>query len=698
MLDESALNAEIDTLLATAVDQHLDDAQLAQLQQLMRERPEVLESYVEHAILHAMLQWEHAPPFDRVDDLTRPSAPPAGEWPIVTDDQSGDWRSDDSLNRDPAGSVPAASGQWPVVSDQQTTGGLSRFSSDENGTVPLPSTNPQSQIPNSSPYLGFLGSAYHGVTGYVAKHDVLFGLLIVTLLFIPIAGFAVYVLLQPKQQVAEATKPEPLGPALFPHEGARAGAITGTLDCVWKDSQLRFPETDVCVGDVLRIDAGLMEITYDSGAKVILQAPTTYTVTSKTGGYLDIGRLTAKMGATPKAWQKSRFGVPEAGNEELGANNEERRTNKEELPAPASPSRPSTLDSPLFAVTTPSAIVTDLGTEFGVHVDNRGATESLVFVGTVTVQTPAAEGEKPAHEETLHSNDSARVEQKGQGEKATYEVQRTPVKAESFVRTLARPSAKPTSEDLQDDSQIVERFSNGQLGKHFEQMPPGCYKFEAGDALYQPPSGKPAKPVVGKPAAVPKQSRGYIRTVATDYCDRDFVFDAVVSLLSPSGKAKHDPHRIYFGIGDGVPNANYYDLVSCGLVLDFTIDSGRVIVRLCYPEIDYRTDPTTHKSYIIAEVAPPGSMGWGRHRLRLTKRGGQVQFAVQKNCYDDDPFKADFESPWLDLAATMPQLNTANSRLLIGTGNLDTVLVLFKELSIKDLSHEKQDGAERPGK
>ena len=325
----------------------------------------------------------------------------------------------------------------------------------------VPGTENISQIPTPSPYLGFLGSAYNGVTGYFSTHDVARALLIVTLIFAPIVGFAVYALLQPDQQVAKAPKPEPLGPALFPHEGARAGAITGTLDCVWKDSQLRFPETDVCVGDVFRIDAGLMEITYDTGAKVILQAPTNYTVTSKTGGYLDIGRLTAKMGVKPKAWQKSRFGVPEAGNEELGANNEERKTSKEELPTPTSS---LLLPTSSFVVNTPTAVVTDLGTEFGVHVDNRGATESLVFVGTVTVHTPAAEGEKPAEEFTLYASDSARVEQKGQGDKATYTVQRNIVKPASFVRVLRRalPPEPVLKQSFVDGLDVIALFRLGE--------------------------------------------------------------------------------------------------------------------------------------------------------------------------------------------------------------------------------------------
>ena len=38
-----------------------------------------------------------------------------------------------------------------------------------------------------------------------------------------------------------------------------------------------------------------MEITYDTGAKVILQGPVTYEVESPNGGYLSVGKLTGKL-------------------------------------------------------------------------------------------------------------------------------------------------------------------------------------------------------------------------------------------------------------------------------------------------------------------------------------------------------------------------------------------------------------------
>ena len=40
---------------------------------------------------------------------------------------------------------------------------------------------------------------------------------------------------------------------------------------------------------------------------------------------------------------------------------------------------------PLFSVRTPTAVVTDLGTEFGVEVNRSGTTRSHVFQGRVKV-------------------------------------------------------------------------------------------------------------------------------------------------------------------------------------------------------------------------------------------------------------------------------------------------------------------------
>ena len=54
------------------------------------------------------------------------------------------------------------------------------------------------------------------------------------------------------------------------------------------------PQSLVSLGDKFALASGLMEITYDTGAKVILQGPVTYEVESN-GGYLAVGKLTGKL-------------------------------------------------------------------------------------------------------------------------------------------------------------------------------------------------------------------------------------------------------------------------------------------------------------------------------------------------------------------------------------------------------------------
>ena len=60
------------------------------------------------------------------------------------------------------------------------------------------------------------------------------------------------------------------------------------VDCKWNGS------SRVSLGQRFDLASGLMEITYDIGAKVILQGPVTYSVEAN-GGYLAVGKLTGKL-------------------------------------------------------------------------------------------------------------------------------------------------------------------------------------------------------------------------------------------------------------------------------------------------------------------------------------------------------------------------------------------------------------------
>ncbi|MBN1393684.1 MAG: NPCBM/NEW2 domain-containing protein [Pirellulales bacterium] len=137
------------------------------------------------------------------------------------------------------------------------------------------------------------------------------------------------------------------------------GRITGMKDCRWADPNTHtYIGASAPLGREYALASGLMEITYKSGAKVILEGPCSYKVESSAGGFLTIGKLTAKIGT-----QSSK---PKTQSSE--------------------PSSFSPLLPPLFAVRTPTAIVTDLGTEFGVEVAENGDTTSHVFEGKVVVE------------------------------------------------------------------------------------------------------------------------------------------------------------------------------------------------------------------------------------------------------------------------------------------------------------------------
>jgi hypothetical protein len=182
--------------------------------------------------------------------------------------------------------------------------------------------------------------------------------------------------------------PSPLAPS----PSARmqfVGRITGMVECEWSDPTTAVPgPVAVPLGRKYALSSGLMEITYSSGAKVILQGPCTYEVESPAGGYLSIGKLTARV-------VSSQLSV----------------VSKSEIQNPKSTvSNPQSLiPNPLFSVRTPTATVTDLGTEFGVEVDDSGSTTSHVFRGSVELRTIPANSSAKAVTRVMHENQSARV-------------------------------------------------------------------------------------------------------------------------------------------------------------------------------------------------------------------------------------------------------------------------------------------------
>jgi hypothetical protein len=435
--------------------------------------------------------------------------------------------------------------------------------------------------------------------------------------------------MSPNEEIARA--PLPASPSVQKNLRAEklpelVGRITGMADCRWADPQdTLFDAATVPLGWKFALASGLVEISYDSGAKVILQGPCSYLVASSKGGFLSLGKLTARVESVTLQAANPKFQIP----------------------------------NPKFVVKTPTATVTDLGTEFGVEVDESGWTESQVFVGEVRITMIGANGE-PTQTTTLRAGQTARC---GRSEGIVRSA--APANAARFVRRIGL--------DLSNAVRIVEKFDGERLGAAFEQMPPGRYRIGHGVAEHQHQA---------PPAREWQQSRGYIRSVVTDFCRRDFLFEATFQVeLRPSEKPT-ERHRIYFGIGDGVPNPNYFDEVGNGLILDFVVDNGQASVELCRPDADFSraaADPDA-ANRCVTQVTPFHGLDPGRHRFRMWKTGKWVRFAVDADFQGE--FRADFASRPIDLPAVAPLLNSTNSRLLVGTGNCDTMTVRFEELSV----------------
>ena len=187
------------------------------------------------------------------------------------------------------------------------------------------------------------------------------------------------------------------------------GRVTGMVDCEWSagsEDKLSSPafakgagaegglnktsalHSSILLGDRLNIRSGLLEITYDSGAKVILQGPVTYKVESQNGGFVSIGKLTGKV----------------EGEDAKG-----------------------------FFVRTPTAVITDLGTEFGVDVAKTGATQAHVFRGVVRVQKANGDSKAAGATKILRENESAYIDHDPNAQITVHEMATKP---NAFVRHL----------------------------------------------------------------------------------------------------------------------------------------------------------------------------------------------------------------------------------------------------------------------
>jgi hypothetical protein len=149
----------------------------------------------------------------------------------------------------------------------------------------------------------------------------------------------------------------PVGPPMV-------ATVTNLSKARWENTTEITRNTELKPGP-LHLIQGYAEITFKSQAKVILEAPAKINLVNENAARLDSGILTANV------------------------------------PKPAQG----------FAVTTSSVLVTDLGTEFGLMVDQDGVAEVHVITGEVkALFTPDIDGASPQASGTMHKNAAMRFD------------------------------------------------------------------------------------------------------------------------------------------------------------------------------------------------------------------------------------------------------------------------------------------------
>jgi hypothetical protein len=146
------------------------------------------------------------------------------------------------------------------------------------------------------------------------------------------------------------------------HAEANIAWLVNAQDCQWVGAGLR-PGRDMRAGKELHLAGGLAEIEFDCGARVILQGPAGLRLLSGRSAQLLRGKLTARV--PPRARG--------------------------------------------FSVLTPHNRVDDLGTEFGLSVDDEGAATVRVFTGEV-VAYPLVSDRAGGPGVTIRQDQAARLD------------------------------------------------------------------------------------------------------------------------------------------------------------------------------------------------------------------------------------------------------------------------------------------------
>ena len=195
---------------------------------------------------------------------------------------------------------------------------------------------------------------------------------------------------------------EPLG--IADQEGLVVARVSDATDVRWSpDTIARKTDSPVHAGDPFKIDSGLVELELQRGAKLVVEGPAEWSIDGDNGATLHRGKLVAR--------------VPRRA---VG-----------------------------FTIQTPASSVVDLGTEFALQVDDKGATEVQVLDGKVVLKPSNTKSTQLAQPEIVLKAGMARRVHAPVRDQPT-SVKEIEWNPQSFVRYLRadKPQVKTTSEKL----------------------------------------------------------------------------------------------------------------------------------------------------------------------------------------------------------------------------------------------------------
>lgn len=159
-----------------------------------------------------------------------------------------------------------------------------------------------------------------------------------------------------------------LPPTVAEPTPAVVATVLDTFDAMWDGPRVLTRGTTILRGETIRLTDGLLSVTTADGSDVVVQAPAELAFLESASIELQSGRLTARIGE----------------------------------------------DGDQLVVTTPTARVVDLGTEFAVGVGQSGETSVEVYEGEVELASLlGAEPGAPAVSRTLRAGRSGYVDEEG---------------------------------------------------------------------------------------------------------------------------------------------------------------------------------------------------------------------------------------------------------------------------------------------